>query len=510
MSLTNRLLVYLLSLLAIVLVGFSLGSYWLVNHYLQVEADERLQTTMNTLIGSLDIEPDNVEWEPRDRNLSLPNGPLGEDICWLITDIDGHIVAQSAGGPELLKVAQVGGLSAAGQQATGSDAKASWDGKFESTRQLGGNDRIAELAISAIKRASGWSYQQRLIKAVELPSGDVHRPRTAEEIEKEEYPALVLMVGMSQAELARTGHYLLLGLGAVGLVLWLLCFIGGRWICRRALQPVRNMAAAAMAMGSRDLNQRLPPVPSGDELATMNRAFNQLLDRLEVSFEQQRRFTGDASHQLRTPLAIIQGQAEVALRRARSPAEYEAVLQTIGQQVVRLNELVEGLLFMARADAEAATPALQPFDLTAWLKDFEQTEKGNAIAERVRFRYSADRSMAVLGRPEMLKEIVKNLIDNAAKYSPVGSPILVGTVETDTLAGVFVEDRGSGIARDELERIFEPFFRSAAAQRSGAEGVGLGLSIANRLAKAMNGRIDIQSQPFEGSKFTVWLRKPEA
>jgi heavy metal sensor kinase len=477
MSLTNRLLVFLLSLLAIVLLGFSLGVYLLVSHYLGVEADERLQSAMNTLVGSLDIEPDTVEWEPADRDLSLPHGPLGEDVEWLIADIDGHILDASS-------------------------TPKSQDFAGEVTPAL----RIGSSRF--VRHGDAWDYELRHVRATNISERDLHRQRTAEEIEKGEYPSLFVAAGISQSEIRQAVNTLLITLLSLGLILWGLCFAVGRWICRRALRPVTRMAEAAMTMNSRDLNQRLPPVPSGDELATMNRAFNQLLARLQTSFEQQRRFTGDVSHQLRTPLTIIQGQAEVALRRQRTGEEYEDVLRTIRHQVVRLNNLVENLLFLARADSESALPALKAINLNEWLSDFEQTWDSAFPNSQVRFKRATDRhSLVVDARPEMLAEIARNLLDNAIKYGPANSPIEMGLIEADGTAGFSVKDHGRGIAASDIDQVFEPFFRAASAQRSNAEGIGLGLSIANRLATAMNGKIQIESQPDVGSTFSVWLRR---
>lgn len=477
MSLTNRLLTYLLSLLAVVLVGFSVGIYFFVGHYLHQDVDERLSSALNILTGSLDIEADSVEWEPADRTLVFSQGLLGENVSWYIADVDGGLIDRS--------------------QSPESD-------QFFNQRVPGAADSTAEETLIA---SGGWYRKHRRIKAPQIAENQIRRPRTAEEIEKGEYPALVLTTGMPQAETRHARQTLLLALAGLSTGLWLVCFAIGRWICRRALRPVSRMAQAASEMGSRDLHQRLPPVPSGDELQAMNEAFNGLLDRLEVSFQQQRRFTGDVSHQLRTPLTIIQGHAEVALRRERSVAEYQEVLQTICQQVTRLNQLVESLLFLARSDSDAALPPLEPLDLGNWLTDFEQTWKTSTQHARVHFETPPSDSIVVAARPEMLTEIVKNLLDNSIKYSPSDSPVILGFTETAGQAGIFVEDHGPGIAPADRSRIFQPFFRAESARGSGADGIGLGLSIANRLAGAMQGSIDVESEPNRGSRFLVWLRR---
>jgi signal transduction histidine kinase len=277
-------------------------------------------------------------------------------------------------------------------------------------------------------------------------------------------------------------------------------------MCRRALRPVIRMADAAKSMSSSALHQRLPPVPSGDELHVMNEAFNGLLDRLEVSFQQQRRFTGDASHQLRTPLTIIQGQADVALRRERTPKQYAEVLQTIRQQAARLHELVENLLFLARAQSDSTLPPLETLDLGAWLSEFQATTWQDAPrAADVHFPTRSNQAFVVEAHSGMLTEILKNLLDNALKYSSPGTPVTVQLRQSRDQIGIAVEDHGIGIHEEDIERVFQPFFRSDAARQQGASGAGLGLSIVNRLATAMNGRVDVQSREAAGSTLTLWL-----
>ncbi len=475
MSLTNRLLTYLLSLLAVVLAGFSLGIYMLVDHYLEREGRERLSAAMSTLVGSLDIELDSVEWEPADRNLSLPHGPLGEDVFWIITDIDGRVIDRARSSSEAASLEQIA-------------------------------DAPAEQApAESIQYFNGWHYLQRRIVAAAAVV-NVHRPRTQEEIEKGEYPALVITAGIPQANIERTTRTLAAALAGLSIALWAACFAVGKHICRRALQPVIRMADAAKAMSPDDLRQRLPPVPSGDELQVMHAAFNGLLDRLEVSFQQQRRFTGDASHQLRTPLTIIQGQAEVALRRERSPAEYAEVLQTIRQQAARLHELVENLLFLARPHSDSNAPTLEPIHLAAWLDNVERSWQDSPRAADIHFQ-NADHTLLAEAHSGMLTEILNNLLDNALKYSAPGDAVTVRVRQSGDSVAIAVEDQGIGMTDDDLKHLFQPFFRSEAARRQRTTGVGLGLSIVNRLAAAMNARVEVETRESQGSTFTLWLRR---
>jgi signal transduction histidine kinase len=238
----------------------------------------------------------------------------------------------------------------------------------------------------------------------------------------------------------------------------------------------------------------------------MHEAFNGLLDRLEVSFQQQRRFTGDASHQLRTPLTIIQGQAEVALRRERSPAEYAEILQTIRQQAARLHELVENLLFLARPHSDSNAPTLEPIHLAAWLDDFERSWQESPRAADIHFQI-ADHTLVAVAHSGMLTEILNNLLDNALKYSAPGDAVTIRLRQSGDSIALSVEDHGIGMTDDDLKHVFQPFFRSEAVRRQGTTGVGLGLSIVNRLAAAMNARVEVETRKSQGSTFTLWLRR---
>ena len=161
-----------------------------------------------------------------------------------------------------------------------------------------------------------------------------------------------MVVAAPRTPLQKSLQALAVVLSSLSLLLWLSAALVGRWLCRRALAPLTRMADAARTIHADDLGRRLPSAGTGDELEDLGRAFNDLLARLQESFERQRRFTGDASHQLRTPLTAILGQLEVLFRRDRPAEEYDRVLKLVQKQAAHLRLIVEMLLFLARADAE--------------------------------------------------------------------------------------------------------------------------------------------------------------
>jgi signal transduction histidine kinase len=264
------------------------------------------------------------------------------------------------------------------------------------------------------------------------------------------------------------------------------------------------MAVAARLLGATTLERRLPVGAARDELADLGQAFNDLLGRLQESFERQRRFTGDASHQLRTPLTAVLGQVEVALRRERTPEEYRAVLAKVRMQADHLGQVVEMLLFLARADAETRLTHLELVDLRDWLADHLRSRANHPREADFRTELAAGPLFARVHAP-LLAQLVDNLLENAFKYSEPGSPVILRLTEAAGEAVLAIEDRGQGIAPEELPRIFEPFFRSEQARRQGLVGVGLGLAVARRIATAFGGVLEVESTLDAGSVFRLRL-----
>ena len=206
---------------------------------------------------------------------------------------------------------------------------------------------------------------------------------------------------------------------------WLIAAVVGWRLCMRALLPVTRMAKTAATMSMADADQRLPIPGTRDELDLLARSFNGLLDRLHQEFERQKRFAGDASHQLRTPLAALLGQLEVARRRERSVEEYRRVLDEVHGEAVRLRQIVESLLFMARAESEAGTPELEPVELVLWVRERLAGGPGGERAADLHAKFTTEGPAWVLVQPQLLGQVLDNLLDNACKYSPAGTPITV-------------------------------------------------------------------------------------
>jgi heavy metal sensor kinase len=480
MTLTNRLSLFFLTALAVVLAGFSITLYVLASVHLHRQVEERLEGAMNTLTAAAEVKADCVEWEPEERKLAFGAGPSGDEVIWFVHDGRGRVVDRTA---------ECAADDFLADTAPSQGAAVGTVTRFDS---LGGR----------------WRFRQRWLQAINVESGLSSPDRTPQTLDAGKHQALCLTAGVLLEPVRTTLNTMAFVLAGLSLGAWMLALFAGRAICRRALRPVRSMARAARDMDAADLGQRLPAVNNGDELTDLSLAFNNLLDRLEEAFERQRRFTGDASHQLRTPLAAILGQAEVALRRDRSAAEYQHILSKIRTQAGHLERIVEALLFLARADADAQLPGREGIDLTQWLPEYLRGWSEHGRAGDIHFEHAADSSCIVEVQPAMLGELLNVLIDNACKYSLPGTPITVRLRRDDSEVCVEVEDRGYGIAAGDVPHLFTPFFRSPDSRRRGIEGLGLGLSIARRLAGAFGGTVRVTSDVGRGSCFTLSLPRP--
>jgi heavy metal sensor kinase len=469
MNLTTRLSLFFLGGLTLVLAGFSTTVYVLAHGYLHRQAEDRLHAALHTLTTAVDAEPGGLEWDPHESHLALDRD-LGEGpMPWLVLDGNGTWVDGSK--------------------------------RFFPDKKLADSPLTHEANQVVWWRNKSWLVSERRLDAKD----GVSAPAPSQGEQKIFHKALIIKCGIDLEPVHATLRTLGVTVGGVSTAIWLLALIGGRWYCRRALSPVADMAAAARAMQVNDLDGRLPAPNTHDEVAELGQAFNDLLVRLQESFERQRRFTGDASHQLRTPLTAILGQIEVALRRERDADDYRRVLALVEGQAQHLRQIVDMLLFLARADAEARLPNLEKLDLSAWLRGQLKNWSAHERCNDMSVQETSSESITIETHPALLGQLVDNLLDNACKYSAAGSPIHLRLGAEASGITVAVEDSGSGIAADDLPHVFEPFFRSTAARRDGHAGVGLGLAVAQRIAAALGGTLSAASVPGKGSCFTVRL-----
>lgn len=289
----------------------------------------------------------------------------------------------------------------------------------------------------------------------------------------------------------------------------LLSSLGGYFLARKSLAPVAAMASQARHMGAANLHDRLTVTNQRDELGQLAISFNELLERLEASFEQQRRFVADASHELRTPVAILRGETEVTLSKAeRTPAEYRETLSILRDESQRLARLIEDLFTLTRADAGQYPLSLRDTYLDELASVVLVRARSLAMAKNITLAASIEPDLSIHADEELLGRMLLNLLDNAIKYSPRDSTVEVRCRREGDQYVVAVSDRGPGISPELHSRVFERFFRADKA-RSRAEGesagAGLGLSIARWIAESHHGRLELTRSDSSGSTFSVFL-----
>ena len=289
-----------------------------------------------------------------------------------------------------------------------------------------------------------------------------------------------------------------------GLAVLTIALAGGAWLARRALAPVATLSAKARSIGARNLSARLDERACPVELRDLARSFNGTLERLEVAFAQQVRFTADASHELRTPVAIVRAQADQALLCSGSPEEYRAALGACSRAAQRMGDLLERLLRLARADADEEAVRRESVDFGSVVRDSAELLRPSAEAGKVSLRCEAV-PVRVGGDPRLLAEVVSNLVENGVRYNRPGGRVDASLVREDGEAVLRVSDTGIGIPPEVQSQVFERFYRVDPARSRQHGGSGLGLSIVRWIVEAHGGSIGLESRLNEGSTFTVRL-----
>jgi len=285
----------------------------------------------------------------------------------------------------------------------------------------------------------------------------------------------------------------------------LVASVGGYWMSKRTLEPVARITRTARAISAEKLAARLPLRGADDELDRLSETLNEMFARLDAAFRRVTQFTADASHELRTPVAIIRTTAEVTRRRPRTEAEYTDALDRILAESERTSRLIDDLLMLARSDAEGEEFALEPMDLAQSLR--EACEEGCVLADAAGLSCEVNLKPAcpALGDPQALRRLFLILLDNAAKYTAPGGTLRVRMDVGRTDAIIEVQDTGMGIGPEDLPHVFERFYRVGKDRSRARGGVGLGLSIAQRITAGHGGDISVHSEPGAGSTFRVRL-----
>ncbi|MDT7603579.1 MAG: hypothetical protein QOF61_1576 [Acidobacteriota bacterium] len=474
-SMRARLTLWYTGVLALVLITFAFATYTYLARATRERTDQSLADTAASLISNFAAESNDEDQSGDDAAVEVARNFQFGDRQALILDEAGRLVAASA-------------------PSTGVGGKILFPETTTLSQSLSGLVAAAALRGRAFANVPGRAGGVRAFAATVESRGRHYTIAVA----------LPLHEQAEALEQARRAFY-----AAVPLAL-IIASLGGYFIARRSLAPVVAMGARAERIGASNLNERLPEPNARNELGRLARIFNELLARLDASFEQQRRFMADASHELRTPVAIVCGESEVALSQAeRSPEEYRESLAILHDEGRRLTRIVEDLFMLARSDAGQYQPDFANLYLDETVSDCVRAVRSLAAHRHVELHYEhAGEELPLRGDEGLIRRMLLNLLDNAIKYTPPGGRVGVEIGRDGSRYSVRIADTGSGIPAEAQPHIFERFYRvdkvrSRAGEAGG--GAGLGLSIASLIAELHGGRVALERSDSRGSIFLISL-----
>jgi heavy metal sensor kinase len=344
-----------------------------------------------------------------------------------------------------------------------------------------------ELIIFGV--ASGWVIYQEQLEAFREIKGQPYSPIV---IRKE---ASELIIDLARAYLTALP------------VAVLVAAFGVWWISRKALQPLQDVANAAEQIHAKALGQRLPQRSVNDEIGRLVHVLNDTFNRLERSFAQATRFSSDASHELKTPLTIMCGEIESALRS--EVVDPRIVLDGLLEQTERLSGIVEKLLLLSRADAGALTLRKEPLDLSAMCHELVEDAEILALRKKITTKSEISPAIVVYADESYLRRILLNLLDNAVRYNVEGGTLSISLGKSDSLAVFRIANTGPEIPPEHENRIFERFYRADPSRSSDTVGSGLGLSICRELVLAHGGDIWLERVQPGWTAFALTLPGPK-
>lgn len=283
-----------------------------------------------------------------------------------------------------------------------------------------------------------------------------------------------------------------------------LTYLGSGWLAKRAVNPVNEIIAQSQEIGGGTINRRISAYADSKEYRGLVEVLNTMLDRLEDAFDAQKRFTADASHELRSPLTALRGELELARRRRRAPEEYERTIDSALEEVERLSRITEDLLTLARSDAGVLVIRPETVVLAGATEEVVARLHTAAVQRDVIIRTELDDRAMVHGDSDLLKRLIWNLVGNAVKFTPAGGQVVVRVDRVDHATRLQVADTGPGIPADAVDHIFERFYQVNQARTAGHahSGTGLGLAIARAIAHLHGASISAMNQNV-GAIFTV-------
>jgi len=378
----------------------------------------------------------------------------------------------------------------------------------------------SELARSAnapekVSFASGQRFKPRNPPPNNVPNQPGRRPIPPEPEPARQNGALreialvtpreeLIVVGRSIARELGELRFSALKLAGVGGIVLLFGLAGGWWLASRAIRPIEDISATAVKISGGDLSQRINIADTESELGRLANILNSTFARLDAAFAQQKQFTSDAAHELRTPVSVMLTQTQMTLNRERAAHDYRDTVESCQRAAQRMRRLIESLLELARLDAGQEQMKRMQFDLAATSRDCMELIRPLADERGVKI-FSDLSPLDCTGDSERLAQVIANLLTNAIQYNKPGGEVHIAVQSQGDMAVLIVSDTGTGISAEDLPHVFERFYR-ADKSRSGSTGhAGLGLAISKAIVEAHGGAIEVTSEPGKGANFFVRL-----
>jgi heavy metal sensor kinase len=313
----------------------------------------------------------------------------------------------------------------------------------------------------------------------------------------------ILQVGISLQETSRRLNQLLLAMILAGSLLLVVASAGGSFIINRALHPVKSVVKTAQNISADDLSLRINVKSRGDEVGALIETFNDMIIRLEKSVNRILQFSGDVSHELRTPLTIIRGEVEVLLRKDRPKEEYVTTLNSVLEESLRMEKIINDLLFLSRVEDVDKSKLKDIVSLEEVVADVLESRSLALKNKKLELTTRIEGNHRVKGSRDLLERMAANLLDNAVRYTPEGGMVSVTLRREGKSVRLEVSDTGIGIPSEALPKIFDRFFVVDKSRSKETGGSGLGLSIVKWIADSHGAKINVKNRPAQGTSFEV-------
>ncbi|MBS7253821.1 sensor histidine kinase [Flavobacterium branchiicola] len=334
---------------------------------------------------------------------------------------------------------------------------------------------------------------------------DVRQIQVLLNVQNKKIGYLIVAMSLSDSKMVLNNLFDIMSLSF--LVILVLLFFIARFFAGRSIKPINAIINTSKIITKDNLKARIPLPKSRDELYTLSKTINSLLNRIEDAIEREKQFTSDASHELRTPLTVIKGTLEVLIRKPRDTSEYKEKINYCINEVDHLNTLVDQLLLMARFENQKQSITIEWVYLNSILLDVLTLNSEKINKRGINVKFDAQEDFYIQSDNFLVITILRNIISNAIKYSNDGGEVSISLIKQNDKTICKITDNGIGIAKADLEAIFSPFFRSNSTDHPQIKGTGLGLSIVKRITGLLNIKFKIESELEKGT--TVILSFPE-